>query len=719
MFNRLLGLTDEQINEEAKNLMGKMTLKEMVWLLNGNWDPIKNQIKHNNAYNPIPISTNGCKRLDITPIKFTDGPRGVVMGNSTCFPVSMARGASFDRQLESRVGDVIGKEARAGGANYFAGVCMNLLRHPAWGRAQETYSEDPFHLGVMAEALTESVQEHNIMACLKHYALNSIENSRFRVNVHLDERTLREVYLPHFKRCVDAGAASLMGAYNLIEGDHCCESHHLLTDILRDDWGFMGFTSSDFIFGIRDVKKAIEAGMDVEMPMPIRYQKHLLDGVTSGDIEASYVDTAVLRVLRTVLAFEHTPDKMSYKEELIAHPSHIALSREVAEKSMVLIKNEHNILPFSGAVKKVMVLGSLADKANTGDYGSSKINAPYVVSPMEGLRAYLGEDVNIVHYDETQIEEAKALAADMDCIIMVVGNDHNDEGESVIPDPKSEVTMEDLVGHGYKNQGAFLKSILLKPLIKMSSITRKDGSSFGGDRQSLSLKTDEINMIMSIAPLNPNTVVTLVCGSMIMTKEWDYVVPSILYGWYAGMEGGNALARVLFGDVNPSGKLPFTIPTSEKHLPYFSSTDDDITYGLYHGYTLLDRSDLKPAYAFGYGLSYTIYEYSNMTITKTDEIVNISVTVKNIGALDGEEIVQAYVGMKNSTIERQKKLLKGFEKVFILAGTSVDVVISVRLRDLMYYSTGSSEWQFESGIYEFMAGPSSEDDKLIKVEYEL
>jgi len=263
MFNKanICKLNKQEIEQASKNLLEQMTLREKVWLLNANWDPISNVLKYQNPYNPIPIETNGCKRLNITPIKFSDGPRGVVMGKSTCFPVSMARGASFDRALEKKVGDVIGKEARAQGANYFGGVCINLLRHPAWGRAQETYGEDPFHLGEMGKALTESVQEHNVIACLKHYAVNNIENSRFRVNVKADERTLREVYLPHFKKSIRAGAASVMGAYNLYEGDHCCESDFLLNKVLREDWGFEGFTISDFIFGIRDALKAIKSGL--------------------------------------------------------------------------------------------------------------------------------------------------------------------------------------------------------------------------------------------------------------------------------------------------------------------------------------------------------------------------------------------------------------------------------------------------------------------------
>ena len=401
-------LTPTEIEEKATNLHNQMTLKEKVWLLNGNWNMISNGIRYKNFYNPTPIETNGLRRLGISPIKFSDGPRGVVMGKSTCFPVSMARGASFDRELENRVGDVIGKEARAQGANYFGGVCINLLRHPAWGRAQETYSEDPYHLGEMGKALTESVQEHNVIACVKHYAMNNIENSRFFVNVHADERTLREVYLPHFKKSIKAGAGSVMGAYNLYEGDQACESRQLLTDILRNDWGFEGFTISDFIFGVRNTKKAIEAGLDVEMPLPIHYQKNLLKAVENGDVAESVVNQAVLRVLKTLLVFENCPEKMRYTRDLVTHPDHIALAQEVAEKSMVLIKNQDDVLPFDKNVKRILVLGKLAGQENTGDHGSSRVYPPYVITPLDGLKKYLGPEVEIRHLDEISNFRGKA-----------------------------------------------------------------------------------------------------------------------------------------------------------------------------------------------------------------------------------------------------------------------------------------------------------------------
>jgi beta-glucosidase len=707
-------LSRSEIEQRANDTLKQMTLKEKVWLLNGNWDMLTNQIRHKNSYNPVPIETNGVKRLGISPIKFTDGPRGVVMGTSTCFPVSMARGASFDRALEKQVGDVIGKEARSLGANFFGGVCVNLLRHPAWGRAQETYGEDPFHVGEMGESLAEAVQEHNVMACVKHYAMNNIENSRFFVNVKADERTLHEVYLAHFKKIVQAGAASVMGAYNRFMGDQACESRKLLTEILREDWGFEGFTISDFIFGVRDGKKAIEAGLDVEMPMPIHYQRHLLKAVKDGEIAESTLDQAVLRVLRTLLVFENTPDPIAYRREMVASQEHAVLACKVAEKSMVLIKNQGQVLPFDKGAKRVLVLGKLADQQNTGDHGSSRVYAPYVITPLEGLKKYFGQGVEILHRDESQLAEAKELAAEVDCVIIIAGNDFNDEGEFISPGGVEE--MSSALVTGYRNMGQPIKAILLKMMTNLvaSSFQSKDGSIPGGDRQSLSLKPEQSELIQNVAGINPNTVVCLVCGSMVMIEDWADHVPALLYSWYAGMEGGTALAKLLFGDVNPSGKLPFTIPSSADQLPYFSSTDREISYDLYHGYTLLDKKGIQPAYPFGFGLSYTTYTYHDLRVEKKGQDLHVTVRVSNSGSRDGEEVVQAYVGMENSKVERQKKLLKGFEKVAIPAGATVNVAISIPLDELRYYDVSEKRWCLEPGVYQVMVGPSSDEGVLLK-----
>jgi len=704
-------LSREQVEEKAQALLSRMTLEEKVFMLSGNWDVISSAIRHGTVRD-VPTTTNGCPRLGVPPITFTDGPRGVTMNRSTCFPVPMARGASFDRDLERRVGEAIGKEARALGANLCACVCMNLLRHPAWGRSQETYGEDPFHVGEMGRALTEGVQEHNVMACVKHYAANSIENSRFFVDVKADKRTLREVYLPHFKKAVDAGAACVMGAYNRVNGDYCCENKTLLNDILRDEWGFEGFTISDFLGGVRSTEKAIEAGMDIEMPVPAYYGRSLLRAVQEGTVLEETVNDSVLRILRTLLVFENCPDKTDYSRELVACKEHAELAREVAEKSMVLIKNTNGVLPFGKGVRRILVVGDLAAKGVTGDKGSSKVDPPYVITLVEGLRRYFGPSVQVVHFREVELDRAAAEAGRADCVIIAVGNDAHDEGEFLLPQD-DELSYADVLSKGYRNMGKPLKSILIKPLMKSAARPfLSKTSKLGGDRQSLSLKPAQIELIKRMGSINPNTVVTLTCGGMVMTREWEDYVPAILYSWYSGMEGGNALARVLFGDVNPSGKLPFTIPREEGHLPYFSSTDREITYDLYHGYTLLDKYGHEAAYPFGFGLSYTSWEYGEPQLTRTDRQVVVSVELRSTGPVAGAEVVQVYVGMKQSAVDRPKKLLKGFEKVHLEPGQSKIVSIPVEIDELRYYCSERKTWILEPGTYLFYAGSSSDDRSL-------
>ena len=714
MFRKIgCTLSREQVEEKAQALLEQMTLKEKVWMLNGNWDPIGNFQKYQNMYNPVPIQTNGCPRLGVSSIGFSDGPRGVVMGHSTCFPVSMARGASFEPDLEKRIGDVIGKETRAQGANFFGGVCINLLRHPAWGRSQETYGEDPFLLGEMGKALTQGVQEHNVIACVKHYAVNNIENSRFWVNVKADERTMREVYLPHFKKTIDAGAASVMGAYNLFNDDHCCESHTLLTDILRDDWGFEGFTISDFVAGVRDTRKAIEAGLDIEMPMPIHYQRNLLKAVEEGRVSEEAVNTAVLRVLRTLLIFENSPEKTTYRMDLVACKEHTELAREVAEKSMVLIKNANGILPFPKTVRRVLVAGELGNRANTGDAGSSNTDAPYVVTPLEGLRNYFGANAEVLFCDERELDKAASEAATVDCVIIVVGNDKHDEGEFISSEPNDDFSFMDALVKGYENMGKAPTDL------NMDAFAADEGGALGGDRVNLSLKPSQVELIKRVGSINPNTVVVLISGGMIMTKEWEELVPAILYGWYSGMEGGNALPPILFGDVNPSGKLPFTIPQDQSHLPYFSNTDAEITYDLYHGYSYLDKKGYTPAYPFGFGLSYTMWEYGEPQLTRHNDRVIITVNLKNAGDRAGAEVVQVYVGIKESAVDRQKKLLKGFEKVCLEPGQSTSVSISVDLDELRYFSNEQRNWVYEPGTYLFYIGSSSDEAALQVKEVDL
>lgn len=720
MLKKDCKLTDEQIREKAESYLHKMSLNDKVMFLSGNWKMLRDSIKYKRTYNPVPIESHGCKKLGIKPVAFTDGPRGVVMGNSTCFPVSMARAASFDRELEREIGEAIGKEARAQGANFFAGVCVNLLMHPAGGRAQESYGEDPYLVGEMGAELVKGVQKHNVMACAKHYAVNNMENRRFYVDVNCSERTLREVYLPHFKKCVDAGCASLMGAYNRFRGDQASESKHLLTDILRDDWGFEGFTITDFIFALRDGTKAIESGMDMEMPLPVHFGLELKKAVKDGKLSEKTIDQAVLRVLKTQLTFEHTPDPISYDMSLVACPEHICLARRAAEEAIVLIKNQGSVLPFSKECKTVLVIGHLAAQANTGDHGSSNVYPPTVVTALEGIREKLSGLTEVIHVNETELNRIKELAPKADAVIIIAGNDYNDEGEYVMPD--SDINSAALMGQGFLNNGNRILGTLMSKAKAdgAGSYTSDDGKPVGGDRKSLSLREAEIMAIRTAGEYNKNTAVVLVSGSMILTKDWDDSVSAILYGWYSGMEGGRALASVLFGDMNPSGKLPFVIPSDESQLQkvdFFKT--NSITYGFDHGYCKLDRDGNVPAYPFGFGLSYTEFVYGETSAVNDGKCIVIQTSVKNIGKRSGDEVVQVYVSVPKSAVERHVKELKGFVRVSLDAGEEKKVSIQIPQDELKYYNEEANTWILEQTTYDFMVGSCADSKHLTTISVDL
>ena len=388
----------EQVDARARALLAQMTLGEKAAQMTGDSSWWGQFVEFVRGYNSRPITAGQGSRRGIPAIRFTDGPRGVVMYHSTCFPVSMARGASWDVELEERIGDAIGVEARAQGANFFAGVCINLLRHPAWGRAQETYGEDPYHVGEMGAALVRGAQRH-VMACAKHYAANSIENARFKVDVRMSERVLREVYLPHFRRCVDEGVAAAMSAYNQVNGAYCGHNKHLLRDILKEEWGFRGFVMSDFVWGLRDGRAGALAGLDVEMPVGRYYGKRLVKLVEAGEVPLTVVDEAVLRILRRKIEFAQVGEPGRYRAEVVAGATHRALARESAQKSMVLLKNEPAggqgrlpLLPLDPArLRRIALIGRLAVEPNVGDLkGSSTTRPTHVVTPLEGLRAALG-----------------------------------------------------------------------------------------------------------------------------------------------------------------------------------------------------------------------------------------------------------------------------------------------------------------------------------------
>lgn len=666
--------TEAKLKEVTQELLNSMTVKEKLAMLKGHAmkKTVKNVLKNGRYYNAEPYPAGGCKRLGIPEVLFADGPRGVVLGKSTCFPVSMLRGAAFDDELEYRVGEVFAREASAGGANLFAGICINLLRNPMWGRAQETYGEDPFLLGKMGVALTKAMQDNGIIACPKHYALNSIEDLRFSVDAKADERTLHEVYLPHFKKCVDAGAMSIMGAYNKFNGTYCCENKTLLTDILRDKWGFDGFTISDFFFGIYDCARSIKAGLDIEMPYTFKYM-FIANRLKKGDITQADVDICVGRILRALI--RTLPKHKEYPKSVILSKEHTALAREVAAKGMVLLENKNRALPIEKG-SKIAVVGRYADKINVGDHGSSNVYSPYTVTPYEGIKARFGAE-NVTVYNGCDVQKAVSAANGCDYIVVCVGSDWLQEGEF---------------------------------LVNLGNVKKKPKGS-GGDRVDLRIPEEDVALIKALAKCGKKLVVNIMGGSAYVISEWKDLADAVMMSFYSGLEGGNALADILSGDKNFGGKLPFTIAKDAADYPDFlhiGAQNKEVEYGYYHGYTLFDKKGIEPEYPFGYGLSYTAFELDNAACRLDSDGITVTAEVKNTGAVDGDEVVQVYISSNSTVKDRPVKLLKGFKRISVESGETKTVEIKAELDDIKFYNADDGDWELDDS-YTVYVGTSSRD----------
>lgn len=668
----------ETLNEVTEKLLGEMTLKEKVRLMQGHamGVTIKNTLTKGRYYNGEAYPAGGCKRLGIPPVLFTDGPRGIVMGKCTCFPVSMLRGAAFDDELEYEIGKVFAREASALGANLYAGVCINLLRNPMWGRAQETYGEDPFLLGKMGAALTKAMQENGIIACPKHYALNSIEDLRFKVDAKADERTLHEVYLPHFKKCIDAGAMSIMGAYNKVNGTYCCESKELLTDILRDKWGFEGFVLSDFFYGIYDTVRSVKSGMDMEMPYYFRYAV-LNHKLRKGELSQEDINISARRILKALI--KTLPDYKKHPKSVILSKEHTELARKTAGKGTVLLKNNNSVLPISDG-KKIAVVGRYANKVNVGDHGSSNVFSPYAVTAYEGIKNRFGES-NVTVYNGCDIQKATEAVKDSEYIVACVGSDWLQEGEF---------------------------------LVNLGNVKKKPNGS-GGDRADLRIPSEDVELIKALSKTGKKLIVNIMGGSAYVIKEWTELADAILFSFYSGLEGGNALADIISGDVNPGGKLPFTIAYNDTDYPGFLHIADkerEINYGYYHGYTLFDKKNIEPQYPFGFGLSYTDFELSDCKVEKDAEKITVDVTVKNIGAVCGDEVVQVYISSKNTEKDRPVKLLKGFKRVTVESGKSEKIRIEIPNEEIRFYDPEKGDWETDK-TYAVMIGTNSRNAEAV------
>ena len=703
--------------EAARSVVAAMTTDERLWCLDGDvpfWAGLEDLGRGGYHKRPFPAARVG--RLGVPGFAFSDGPRGVVIGPATCFPVSMARGATWDIDLEERIGDAIGRELRAVGATLYGGVCVNVLRHPAWGRAQETYGEDPLHVGELAAALTRGVQRH-AMACVKHLACNSMENARFVVDVTVDEVSLHEVFLPQFRRVVDEGVAVVMSAYNAVNGQWCGENQPLLTDILRDEWGFQGFVISDWIFGLRHAAASVGAGLDVEMPYRMMRAPGLPAALECHEVSPEDVDHSVTRLLATMLRFHDTLGRPRPGPEVLACGEHRALAREAAAKSVVLLRNEPvagtPVLPIDPAtVQRMAVVGRLAAVRNLGDGGSSDVWAPSVVTAVDGLRAAM-HSTEVVHLDGVDIAATAAAASECDVAVIVVGYTREDEGEYIGGEGTAHLAELFPGPDDPELARRFTAGVAADPGIDMSTAIPGPeplGFAPGGDRRSLRLHVEDEALIEAVAGANARTVVAIVAGSAVVVSSWAHRVPAVVQSWYAGMEGGNGFADVLLGRVDAGGHLPFTVPTDEAHLPPFERDAEAVTYGPWHGWWLLEREGNAPAYPFGFGLSYTTFESEGFAAMVEDDEIVVRGTVRNTGTRRGTDLIQVYGGHQRWLgAPRPARRLLGFARVEIDAATRADVVVRVPRERLAVRNPTRRRWDVEAGTYLIDVGRHAAD----------
>jgi len=687
-------------NVEAKitSFIKKMTLEEKVSMLHANSS----------------FTSAGVPRLGIPELVMSDGPHGVrvehgrgwnrldnVNDSGTYLPVGIALASTWNKALGLAYGKVLGSEAKYRGKNIILGPGINIMRTPLNGRNFEYLSEDPYLISQMVVGYIKGVQSEGVAACVKHFAANNQEVDRNRVDVQMDERTLREIYLPGFKAAItEAGANSIMGAYNKFRGQYATHNEYLMNTILKGEWNFKGAVISDW-GAVHNTMEALTNGTDIEMGTDIGtlakfpYPKFYLGDtvvalVKRGDVKEAVIDDKVRRILRVMFAssaFTKTGAGEYGSEQ------HIATAKKVAQESIVLLKNENSILPLPSSAKKIAVIGANAIRPNAMGGGSSQVKPLYEVTPLQGLKNIAPnvsfQFVQGYNIDRkalptaAMIQEAVEAAKNADAAIVVGGWTH---------------------GYDYNkwSDNAYDAEDTDKPDMNMP---------FGQDA-----------LIKAVIQANPNTIVVLVGGGPIDMTEWVDDAKGILSMWYNGMEGGNALAEVIFGKINPSGKLTVTFPKKLADAPAhklgeFPGKDNIAVYkeGIFVGYRYFDTYKIAPQFAFGHGLSYTNFSYTNLKIAKnaSGEII-AGFTLTNTGKVAGAEIAQLYIQKPNSGITRADKELKGFEKVFLQPGQSKTISIALAQNAFQYYDENKKAWATEKGLYNILIGSSSANILLNK-----
>jgi beta-glucosidase len=697
------------VGKRVADLLNRITLEEKASMLSGSgW-----------------MESASIERLGIPAIKMADGPLGVrswagssaitssanppVKVLSTSFPSGVAMAATWDPELVEREGQAIAQEVKALGRDMILGPTVNINRVPLWGRNFEGYGEDPYLAGRLGVAYVRGVQGEGVIPSLKHFAANNEEFERHRIDETIDQRTLHEIYLPAFKAVVQqADPWSVMSAYNLVNGVHCAESEPLLKDILQKEFGFKGFVISDW-GSTYSTAATVNDGMDLEMPggPPMKAwmaNPHTLESgngdgwltadrvlaeVKAGHIAEATLDENVSRILRVIFLsgiFDH-PHVATGEVDT---PAQQAIARQGATEGIVLLKNEGGLLPLDPTkVHSIAVIGPNAAMARTGGGGSSLVRPKFAIAPLDGIRERAGSTVQVT-------------------FAMGVGM----EGE----DPAND-TPEARIGMLKEAVIAAAKADVAVVVVGRYSKLETEGS----DVKTMDLPAGQDDLIESVETANPRTIVVLNTGDPVTMTRWLAQTPALLDMWYGGEEAGHALASILFGDANPSGKLPVSLPKRFEDSPaygHYPGENLKVTYaeGIYVGYRYYDTKNVEPQFPFGFGLSYMTFEYSGLKVTpgKTDAAkpIDVSMKVRNTGSRAGAEVVELYVHDGHSKIDRPAHELKGFERVELKPGETKTVRFTLDRAALSYWSPVAKGWTADPGEFEIQVGASSRDIRL-------
>lgn len=714
------------MDNKIEALLSQLTLEEKLGMIHG--DGL--------------FCTKGIERLDIPPLRMADGPMGVrnefekdkwiAIGHSddyvTYLPSNSALASTWNRDLAYRMGQVLGEEARGRGKDVILAPGINIKRSPLCGRNFEYMSEDPYLTKEEAVPLIKGIQESDVAACVKHFALNNQETERLWVDVEIGERPLREIYLPAFYDAVKRGDAySLMGAYNKVRGEHCCQSHYLLDRILREEWKYDGTVISDW-GAVHDTGEAAKTSLDIEMSVTDNFNKYCLADplyreIEEGRIGEAFIDCKVRRILRMMNRLHMLEGER--KSGCYHAPGHRQTALETARESIVLLKNEDHRLPLQRKnLKRLLVIGDNGERIHSNGGGSAEIKALYEISPLMGLKSMLGGN--------TEIKFVRGYCPD--------SKDEQGKVNWQEASLKAQNGTKDIALNDISTEGTHLQAKrkqLLKEAVKAASEYEEvlfigglnhDYDVEGYDREDMILPYGQDELIQQVLKANPNTVIILSAGAPVEMKSWVKEAKALVWHWYAGMEGGSALAEVLLGEVNPSGRLPETFPKTHRDCPTARLGEfpgkEKVHYreGIYVGYRYYDTYEKEPQFCFGYGLSYTGFTYRNLEICENNSgfPMSVSLNVKNIGKRSGKEVVQLYIRCLKSKVDRPYQELKGYEKVLLNPGEEKRICFLLDESSFQYYDENQGNFCIETGRYEICIGKSSRDicqKKEIKIAF--